>query len=80
MRLLCALFIASLLPAARAEESLRQWHLETTLPLQATLHHVQGIDVEGGILWVSSVDRAAQKGYLSRFDLARGKLLKQVEV
>jgi hypothetical protein len=44
------------------------------------LHHVQGIDVDGGVLWVSSVDRAAQKGYLSRFELATGRLLKQVEV
>lgn len=61
------------------EESLEQWRLQKITPLEATLHHVQGIDVEEGSLWVSSVDRAAQKGYLSRFDLATGRLLQQTE-
>ncbi len=43
-------------------------------------HHVQGIDVEGKILWISSVDSAARKGYLSRVDLSTGKLETQVEI
>lgn len=81
MRLLFALPAASLLLlAAPAEESLEQWRIENITPLQATLHHVQGIDVEDGVLWVSSVDRATHKGYLSRFELATGLLLQQVEV
>ncbi len=80
MRWIWAFLAASLLLAAADESSLNRWRLETTTPLQATLHHVQGIDVEAGVLWVSSVDRDAQKGYLSRFDLATGRLLKQVEV
>jgi hypothetical protein len=81
MRLLCTLLAASLLlTAAPVEESLSQWRLEKITALEATLHHVQGIDVEDGVLWVSSVDRAAQKGYLSRFELASGRLLQQVEV
>ena len=70
----------SLFAADPVEESLERWRQGTTVPLQATLHHVQGIDIEGGILWVSSVDRATEKGYLSRFDLATGRLLKQIEV
>lgn len=61
-------------------ESLETWRARTPLPLAAALHHVQGIDVAGGRLWVSSVDAKARKGYLSRFDLATGRLLAQVEV
>lgn len=81
MRLPCVLLAASLLPvASSAEESLEQWRLKETTPLQAALHHVQGIDVERGVLWVSSVDRETRKGYLSRFELASGRLLQQVEV
>jgi hypothetical protein len=48
--------------------------------LESPTHHVQGIDVENGILWVTSVDRAARKGYLARFDLASGRRLAAVEV
>ena len=43
-------------------------------------HHVQGIDVEGGILWVTSVDRATRAGFLARHDLASGRRLASVEV
>lgn len=43
-------------------------------------HHVQGIDVEGGILWVTSVDRATRAGFLTRYDLASGRRLVSVEV
>lgn len=63
-----------------ATQALEQWKAAPPLPLAADLHHVQGIDVEGGQLWVSSVDAKAKKGYVSRFDLSTGKLLQQVEV
>ena len=43
-------------------------------------HHVQGIDVEGGILWVTSVDRTTRTGFLTRYDLASGRRLASVEV
>jgi hypothetical protein len=48
--------------------------------LQADCHHVQGIDVAGDVLLVSSVERTARKGYLHRFALPSGKLLTRVEV
>lgn len=48
--------------------------------LEGPSHHVQGIDVDGGILWVSSVDRATRSGFLSRYDLASGRRLAQVAV
>ena len=63
-----------------ADEPLSSWRQEAVVTLGADLHHVQGIDVEGGRLWVSSVDAKAGKGYLSLLDAESGKLLKQVEV
>lgn len=51
-----------------------------TIALQGPLHHVQGIDVEAEIVWVSSVERATQKGYLYRIDRRTGRQLVVVEV
>lgn len=48
--------------------------------LRATLDHVQGIDVEGDSLWVSSVDRKAKRGFLHLFDLKSGRLRAEVSV
>ena len=53
--------------------------VSTTL-VEPDLHHVQGIDIEGETLWVSSVDAKAGKGYLSKIALRSGRLLAQVEV
>lgn len=63
-----------------ADEPLSQWAQESVVTLGADLHHVQGIDLEDGNLWVSSVDAKANKGHLSLLDARTGKLLKQVEV
>ncbi|MBI2688250.1 MAG: hypothetical protein HYX27_18255 [Acidobacteria bacterium] len=51
-----------------------------TIALQGPLHHVQGIDVEGDVLWVSSVDKDEKKGYLYRLDRRTGKQLAHTEV
>jgi len=48
--------------------------------LQAALDHVQGIDVEGDSLWVSSVDRKGKHGFLHLFDRSTGRLLAHVSV
>ncbi|MBL8295242.1 MAG: hypothetical protein JNN08_25580 [Bryobacterales bacterium] len=77
MRLIPLALLAAALAAA---ESLEDWRIEKTIPLQASLHHVQGIDVEGGRLWVSSVERKTRKGFLSLFELTSGRLVRQVEV
>ena len=50
------------------------------LLIEGPSHHVQGIDVEGGVLWVTSVDRATRSGFLSRYDLASGRRLARVPV
>ena len=43
-------------------------------------HHVQGIDIEGDVVWVSAVDKATHKGFLSRFNWKTGERLATVEV
>lgn len=68
-------------PGLQSKEiSLEHLKLLDVLPLAATLHHVQGIDVDGEKLWVSSVDRQNRKGFLHLLELPSGKLLRQVEV
>jgi uncharacterized protein DUF6454 len=47
------------------------------VPLEATLDHVQGIDVEEDSVWVSSVDRKAKRGFLHRFDRKTGRVRAQ---
>lgn len=51
-----------------------------TVALQGPLHHVQGIDVEGDTLWVSSVEKATKKGYLFKLNRHTGQILAQTEV
>jgi len=51
-----------------------------TIALQGPLHHVQGIDVEGENLWVSSVDKERKKGFLFKLDRHTGQVINKVEV
>ena len=71
--------IASALFAAAAQLETLPAPLTVT-PLQANTHHVQGIEVSGGKLWVSSVDRATKRGLLFEFPLSGGKPTRAVEV
>lgn len=50
------------------------------LLLQGDTHHVQGVIVDDARVWVTSVDRAAQKGFLFEYDRASGKRLREVEL
>jgi hypothetical protein len=72
--------LAAELRAHRPQALLDAWSLEQTVALDTNIHHVQGIDVEDGSLWVSSVDRTSRKGFVSRFELPSGRLVQQVEV
>lgn len=78
MRKLWLLTIA--LQAGQLEDRLESWKALPEIALQADLHHVQGIDVERGVLWVSSVDAREGVGYLSRFELPSGRMVGQVQV
>jgi len=51
-----------------------------TISLEGPLHHVQGIDVEGESLWVSSVNKEQRKGYLFKLNRHTGRVILQVEV
>ncbi len=66
-------------PPAR-ETSLDKLKLLQVLPLAARLYHVQGMDLDGTRLWVTSVDRESRKGFLHLLDLPSGTLRKEVEV
>lgn len=50
------------------------------MPLDGTLYHVQGVDLDQDHVWVTSVDTPNKKGYLHQFNRATGKLERQVEV
>lgn len=58
-------------------ETLRQ---EAVVTLEGETHHVQGIVVEGGRLWLTSVERATARGYLYEYALPAGKRVREVEV
>ncbi|MBL8233958.1 MAG: hypothetical protein JNL98_36015, partial [Bryobacterales bacterium] len=68
------------LAAPAEDQKLSDWKAGAVVTLRTDVHHVQGIDIEGRTLWVSSVDAKAKKGYLSKFSLPDGALLAQVEV
>jgi hypothetical protein len=53
---------------------------ERIVPLAAEMEHVQGIEIDGGRLWVTWVDRRHHSGRLSEFELATGKLIRSVAI
>jgi hypothetical protein len=65
-----------LVRALSSQESLNGFPLERTLALRGETHHVQGIDLDGEILWVTSVDQPNRRGYLHEFSLTTGELLR----
>lgn len=48
--------------------------------LQAPLDHVQGIDTDGRLLWVSEVERNTKRALLHEFELDSGKRLRGVDL
>lgn len=68
---------ASLLAAGAA---LQESQAISVVTLAGETHHVQGIDTDGTVLWMTSVDRGSRKGYLQEYTLSAGKLLRRVEV
>lgn len=53
---------------------------EEAISLKANTYHVQGIDLEGSRLWVSSVDKEGRRGFLYEFGLPDSRLVRMVEV
>ena len=48
--------------------------------LDGRLYHVQGVDLDGKHIWVTSVDAEGHKGYLHQFNRATAKFEREVEV
>ncbi len=69
-----------LIAVALAVAQLRLPLPEQTIPLQAELDHVQGIDTDGEKLWVSEVQRKQKRGRLHEFELTSGKILRTVDL
>lgn len=51
-----------------------------SLKLEGEVFHVQGLEIAGGHIWVTSVDQANRKAYLHQFDRATGKFQRRLEV
>lgn len=50
------------------------------LKLTGELFHVQGMELDGLNVWVTSVDLKNHKGYIHEFDLATGSFLRRLEL
>lgn len=77
------LLLSSLSVAASPEQfggAIERAQLRGALKLDGELFHVQGLEVAGGHIWVTSVDQASRKGYLHQFDRATGRLLRRLEM
>lgn len=59
---------------------LSDFKIVRVLALKAETRHVQGIDFNDRVLWVTSVDRADRKGWLQEFSLASGELTRQISI
>ena len=77
-----ACFLLGLTAAAFAQvpQALSDFKLIRVVELKGATYHVQGIDFDDTRLWVTSVDRAARKGYLHEFSLPGGELRRTLKV
>lgn len=64
----------------RGQATLESLELLDTLALAGETHHVQGIEVDGAQLWVTSVDRKEKRGLVFRYKLPEGDLLRSAEI
>ena len=60
--------------------SFGEWKLLRTVDLKGSTNHVQGIDFDANVLWVTSVDSTNRKGYLREFSFVSGEMIRAVEV
>jgi hypothetical protein len=79
------LTLGAMVPGAAPARSSQSGGIEhaqllDALALKGKLFHVQGLDLDGAHIWVTSVDVRHRRGYLHEFDRATGALLRQVEL
>jgi hypothetical protein len=70
----------AILASCLYSQSLDEFPLLRVIELKGKTYHVQGIEAEADRLWVTSVDRATQSGYLQEFSLPEGALIREVKV
>ena len=80
-----AAIAAGLLVPCLLSQSLDRLPLLRVIELKGRTYHVQGIEVQGikaesDRLWVTSVDRDTQSGYLHEFALPGGMLVREVKL
>jgi hypothetical protein len=80
MRNWMAAILTSLCVLCLRAQSLDQLPLARVVELKGRTFHVQGIEAGENRLWVTSVDRATQSGYLHEFDRASGEMIREVKV
>src|SRR5260370_25027568 len=72
--------LAAISLATAQSAGLSDFKMVRVLALKAATQHVQGIDLNDRLLWVTSVDKANRKGWLQEFLLATGDLTRQIEI
>jgi len=61
-------------------QSLDRLPLLRVIELKGNTYHVQGIEAGPDRLWVTSVDKATQSGYLHEFAIPGGDMIRQVKL
>lgn len=77
------LVVSSLSVAAapvQLNEAIEHASLIGTLGLEGELFHVQGLEIRGQRIWVTSVDQTTHRGYIHEFDRSSGKFLRRLEL
>lgn len=77
------LVLSSLSVAAapdQIDDAIEHARLIDTLDLTGELFHVQGLELDGRRIWVTSVDQANRKGYIHEFDRRTGAFLRRLEL
>jgi len=69
-----------LLTSLAAQEKSNTLKLALMIPLTGETFHVQGIDIDGSRLFVTSVDKEAKRGLLLEYKLPEGHLVRSVEI
>src|SRR5262245_45471434 len=65
---------------SQSPQPLDELPLLRVIELKGKTYHVQGIEADADRLWVTSVDRSPQSGYLQEFSLPEGALIRETQV
>jgi Family of unknown function (DUF6454) len=77
------LILSSLSVAAAPDHfdgAIEQARLVGALKLEGELFHVQGLELDGRRIWVTSVDEKNRRAYIHEFDRRTGKLRRRLEL